>query len=138
MFEQLREAFRQAVENFRHEMSLPVGVSDESREREGPAGSGASPSGTPGELRAKLSVLRGELRRLHAELDLEDSEAARCDRQAALAADIGDFETVRIAESHASTHRLRDALLRARSEAVVAEVSLLEAEFQALTRGLWP
>jgi hypothetical protein len=138
MFEQLREAFRQAVENFRHEVSLPIGVSDEPRGREDPAGSGASPTGTPGDLRAKLSVLRGELRRLHAEFDLEESEAARCDRQARLAAAIEDFETVRIAESHASRHRLRGAFLQARSEAIVAEMSLLEAEYRALTRRLWP
>lgn len=115
MFDDLRAAFRQAVENFNKELGstritdqvdgLVQGMTEE-----------------VARVRVQLRELEGEIERAEKEIARERGAAATCKRREQLARAVPDPETEAIARKHASRHEERADLLRRKSEALQAEL----------------
>jgi hypothetical protein len=118
MFEDWKQAWRQAVENFHRE-----------------AGGGAT--GAPPRIRAMereltsangaLGNLEDEIRRTKRDLGKEREAEQVCRRREALARDVSDAETVRIAAEFAQRHAERAAVL-------ARKIAVLEDERALLSR----
>jgi DNA repair protein SbcC/Rad50 len=126
MFEEWKQAWREAVDNFRREASL-----DEA---------GGSPSAA--RLRAmerEVAAARSELRRADAdlqrtrhELERERAEEATCRRREAAARRIGDEETARLAAGFAARHAERTELLERKAQVLESEVRLKARDVQEM------
>ncbi|MYG80287.1 MAG: hypothetical protein F4187_00260 [Gemmatimonadetes bacterium] len=122
MFENLRKAFRDAVDNFNREMSRE-GVSDtvdglfKGMEREAVA------------TKAGLESLKEQLATARRRITEEEKEAGVCRRREELARKIGDSETGDIAAKFAEKHENRRQVLSDKATAIEAEVRLAEAEY---------
>ena len=122
MFENLRKAFRDAVDNFNREMSRE-GVSDtvdgllKGMEREAVA------------TKAGLESLKEQLATARTRIAAEEREAGVCRRREELARKIGDSETADIAARFAEKHENRRQVLSDKATAIEAEVRLAEAEY---------
>ena len=122
MFENLRKAFREAVDNFNREMSRE-GVSEtvdgllKGMEKEAVA------------TRAGLESLKEQLATARSRIAAEEREAGVCRRREELARKIGDSETADIAAKFAEKHENRQQVLSDKAAAIEAEVRLLEAEY---------
>lgn len=129
MFENLRKAFRDAVDNFNRELSRE-GVSDtvdgllKGMEREAVA------------TRAGLESLKEQLATAQRRVAAEEKEAGVCRRREELARKIGDSETADIAAKFAEKHENRHQVLTNKATAIEAEIRLLEAEFGDMMRQL--
>lgn len=105
MFDDLRAAFRQAVENFNRELKRDQ-VSETMDRLLG---------GMQGELveaRARVSEVEQQLERARAEARHEAEQAEACERREAMARRIDDTETADVAATYGQRHRERHALLR--------------------------
>lgn len=129
MFEAWKQAWRDAVENFRRELDPEryAAVSD----RRAAA------------MRRDLAHARSRARRLQAEIDTtrrqlthEREEENRCRHRETLARRIDDHETARIASEYAARHAERAAVLQQKADALAAEYALLERELQAMRQAL--
>jgi hypothetical protein len=114
MFESLHDAFRQAVENFREELSK--GELPEAADR------------LSVRLRWELRDAERRLRELEAQIEgalaesAREEEAARVSlRRAELAQEAGDPETASIGREFASRHRRRRQILAEKSEVLRRE-----------------
>lgn len=129
MFENLRKAFRDAVDNFNRELSRE-GVSDtvdgllKGMEKEAVA------------TRAGLESLKEQLATAQRRVAAEEKEAGVCRRREELARKIGDSETADIAAKFAEKHENRHQVLTDKARAIEAEIRLLEAEFGDMMRQL--
>lgn len=115
MFEALREAFRQAVENFREELG-----------RDEAPGALARIHRT---LSRELSRAEGRLRSLESDLEkvrkeahAEANEAAVCLRREELALRIDDQETARVAREYAGRHVRRREILEEKGRVLATEL----------------
>jgi hypothetical protein len=114
MFDSLREAFRQAIVNFRTE--LRGGVPDDSdsllraMRQELVA------------LQIQTNQVEVELRRARAEAAEEGVALDTCIRREALARQAGDHETAAIAREFAEKHRVRKEILSSKVEVVSREL----------------
>src|SRR5690554_6841276 len=100
MFEDLRRAFREAVDNFQQELTrdrIPGSVDRILAEMVGEVTA----------ARERVAELESQIERSRAESVVEAREVATCVRRAALAREIGDEETARIADEYAERHRRR-------------------------------
>jgi hypothetical protein len=115
MFEALRDAFRQAVENFRNEL-----------ERDDPAGGFARIRHLlDRELlmaARRLRSLEVELEKVRDEAHAEAGEAAVCLRREELARRIGDTETADVAHEYAGRHLRRREILEEKERVLAAEL----------------
>lgn len=121
MFEDLRRAFREALDNFQQELNrdripgtvdrLLSGMVDEVTE-----------------AKARLKELESQLERTREESAGEAREIATCDRRAAMAREIGDEETARVATEYGDRHRRRKEVLDRKAEALAEEVVLRRGE----------
>ncbi|HEX9109469.1 MAG TPA: hypothetical protein VF832_19645 [Longimicrobiales bacterium] len=121
MFEDLRNAWKEAVDNFWRELE-----EDDDQ------------TGVHGEARKQLSAMRHELsaadaevRRLQAEVTRargaaagERKEEETCRRRLAMAEGIGDAETAQLARTYAERAAERAAVLERKAEALEAEHAL--------------
>lgn len=123
MFEDWKRAWREAVANFQHELHA---------EEEGT---------TPHEdaLRRELATARGALAKLDSEIAAARRNAATereseqvCRRREAMAAQIGDDETVRVAVEYAGRHAERASVLEQKVAVLEAERSLLQRDLEAM------
>ena len=130
MFESLKEAFRQAGENFRTELNrdrvpealdrLLLALKEELAE-----------------LTRQSGRLERELERVEAEGAAEAERAETCLRRRRLAEEIGDTETAALASEFAGKHRRRRELLVVNASALskeLAERRAMMAETTALYR----
>ncbi|MGH7446421.1 MAG: hypothetical protein ACRELT_02600 [Longimicrobiales bacterium] len=127
MFEDWKQAWREAVENFRRE-----------------AGGGAS--GAPPRIRAmerELTSVSGALGRLDEEMrrtkrDLSKEREAEqiCRRREGLARGVNDEETVRIAGEYAQRHAERGAVLDRKLAVLEDERALLSRDVEEMRRTL--
>jgi len=125
MFDDWKQAWRQAVENFQREAaegSAPPRV--RAMERELTSASGA------------LAKLDQEIRRTRRDLETEREAEQVCRRREQLARDAGDDETVRIAVDFAARHAERSALLERKLGVLEDERSLLSRDFDAMKQVL--
>jgi hypothetical protein len=127
MFETFRNAWRQAVDNFWHEVQ-----SDESSE-----------NARTRSMYTQVGAARNELGRLEREIadcrraeEHERSEAQVCARRERLARDIGDEETARVAAEFRQRHEERAAVLARKLEVLVAERTLCRRDLDEMERAL--
>jgi len=128
MFQDLRNAWREAVENFRRELH---------GEEQG-AGDAHDRLRT---MRKDVSIASSELKRIEREAAAARSQAAAerkeeavCRRREGLARGIGDEETAAIAARYAARHAERAAVLERKAEALEAERDLLRRELADMER----
>jgi hypothetical protein len=129
MFESLRQAFREAVDNFRTELHRD----------EVPEAADRLLRAMQRELirrRADLLRLEEELRRVQAEGVREAEELRTCLRREELAARIRDEETMRVARSYAERHLRRKDLLEKKAEVLEQEIREGRVEADQMTRRL--
>ena len=129
MFEDLKDAFRQAVRNFKEEL----GRDD-----------------VPGAVDRLLLAMRSEVtaaqtrlreledgaKRAHTEAAREAPEIENCRRRERMALDIGDAETARVAAEYATRHERRRAVLEQKAHALEQELEVRRSEVSEMLDGL--
>ena len=121
MFENLRDAFREAISNFKDELNrdqvpeavdrLLIGMRDE-----------------VADAKVRLKELADQISRAEAEAAREKMEAETARRRGQMAKKIGDEETVKIATEYAAKHEERRKLLEEKVLALRNELAHREKE----------
>ena len=129
MFEDLRDAFRQAVRNFKEELGrdevpgavdrLLVAMRTEVTEAQ-----------------ARLHELDAGLARTRAEVAREAADLDTCHRRERLALQIGDSETARLAGEYAARHERRKSVLEQKAHALEQEIEVRRSEVQEMLDGM--
>ncbi|NNF26389.1 MAG: hypothetical protein HKN73_04090 [Gemmatimonadetes bacterium] len=122
MFENLRRAFKEAVDNFKTELNR-----DEVPEAVDRLLKGMEREAT--DVKANLEGLRSQMDQARARAEKEAAEAETCRRREEMARGIGDEETARIAAEYAEKHLNRCKVLTEKADAIQAEIELQEREF---------
>lgn len=124
MFEDWKQAWRQAVENFQREVAegSPAGAPPrvKAMEREVASANGA------------LLRLDEEIRRTRREAEAEAEAERVCRRRERLARDVADEETIRVAADFAARHAQRAAVLNRKLEVLIDEHALLERDLDTM------
>lgn len=126
MFEKLRNAFREAVDNFYEELNrdqvpeavdkLLKGMRDELTD-----------------ARLQIGDLEKQIRTTLAQAEKEKKEAATARRRGKMAEEIGDAETARVANEYADKHAERRRLLERKAVALKEELDFREREYEEMT-----
>jgi hypothetical protein len=127
MFDDWKEAWRQAVENFRRELSGDEGTADSktrAMQREFTSAQSA------------LDKLDGEIRRTRREAGEERENEQICNRREEMARKIDDEETVRIAAEFAVRHAERASILERKAEVLLQERGLVERDLESMKKVL--
>jgi phage shock protein A len=125
VFDDLRRAFREAVDNFNRELNRDsVGDSVDRLLR------GMVDEVT--QAKARLASLESDLERTVGEVEREAAEIATCERRERMAREIGDEETARVAVEYGEKHRRRHAVLTDKAEALRKEVALRRSEVEEM------
>lgn len=125
MFDSLRRAFREAVDNFNKELdrdAVPEAVDKLLRGMQSEAV----------DAKAALEGLRKELAVATKRADEEGRNAEVCRRRENMARDIGDTDTADLAATYAEKHDARRAVLADKAKAIEAEIRLQEAEYNEM------
>ena len=125
MFENLRRAFREAVDNFHRELdrdAVPEAVDGllKSMEREAV------------ETKAGLEALKEEVAAAQKRSRAEVREAEVCQRRETLAREIGDEDTADVAAKFAEKHAERAKVLLGKAGAIEAEIRMQESEYSEM------
>jgi hypothetical protein len=127
MFEDWKQAWREAVANFQHELHS---------EEDGTFAHHDA-------LRRELATARGALMRLDSEIASARRAAAAerdseqvCRRRETMAGQINDLETVRIAAEYAARHAERAVVLERKVEVLEAERALLQRDLAAMEQAV--
>jgi vacuolar-type H+-ATPase subunit I/STV1 len=125
MFENLRNAFREAIENFNKELDrdhvpgsvdrLLAGMRDE-----------------VADAKVRIRELEDQIKRADAEAAREKAEAVTARRRGKLAADIDDLETVQLAEQYVQRHEERQRILEQKSVALRQELVVRKKEVEEM------
>jgi len=129
LFDDLRSAFREAVDNFREELnrdSVP-GTMDQLLQ-------GMVQEVT--DARARLKAVEADLETTALRVKHEEEQVATMERRRRMAADIGDEETARLAEEYLARHERRLEIFRQKGAALEQEASLLGSEVEEMTAKL--
>ena len=121
MFEKLRAAFREAVENFKTELNR-----DQIPETVDTLLAGMYREAT--EARAYVGKLEKDLATARARAKQEAEQADVCRRRQQQALRIGDEETVRVAEQFAEKHEQRAEVLEGKAEAILRELTVCRGD----------
>ena len=122
MFDNLRHAFREAVDNFKDELSrdeIPEAVINLLREMKREA------ADTKAEIRRLDEAVRGAME----EAENEKSAEETCRRREKMALDISDEETARVAREYAEKHEHRRSVLEHKALALKEELDMRQEEF---------
>ncbi|HSG08184.1 MAG TPA: hypothetical protein VLA36_07495 [Longimicrobiales bacterium] len=125
MFENLRNAFREAIENFNKELDrdqvpgavdrLLAGMRDE-----------------VADAKVRIRELEDQIARADAEATREKTAASTARRRGKLAADIDDTETVQLAEQYVQRHEERQRILEQKSAALRQELAIRRKEVEEM------
>lgn len=125
MFENLRNAFREAIENFNKELDrdqvpetvdrLLVGMHHEVTDAQ-----------------ASVHELEGQIAKAQESIEREKNEVSTARRRGKLASDIGDTETAEIAEEYAAKHEERLRLLEQKATALQGELDFQRKEVDGM------
>ncbi len=127
MFDNLRRAFKDAIQNFNRELArdqIPETVD-------------ALLKGMEREIVASkvgLESLKEQFAKARDAARAEGQEAETCRRREAMARKIGDEETAEIAARYAEKHGSRQHVLSEKARAIQAELRLRESEFQEMLK----
>lgn len=127
MFENLRAAFREAVDNFKKELTR-----DEVPEAVDRLLHGMREEVT--DAKTRLHDLQEAIRRALAEAGREKRELETCERRERMAAQIGDEDTARVAGEFAQKHRERKEVLEQKAVALQKELDLREREIEGMLK----
>ena len=129
MFENLRNAFREAIENFNQELErdqvpetvdrLLVGMRNEVTDAQ-----------------ASVKELETQIAKTRTQIEAETNEVATARRRGKMAADIGDEETAQIAEEYAAKHEERLRLLEQKATALQGELDFQRKEVDGMMNKL--
>jgi phage shock protein A len=125
MFENLRSAFREAVENFKEELNrdhVPEAVDRLLREMHTEVT----------DAKTRLHDLEAGIRRALAEAERERREEATCERREKMAQRIGDEETERVAAEFRRKHARSREVLEAKAVALQRELEVRKAEIEEM------
>jgi phage shock protein A len=125
MFDNLRNAFREAIDNFNKELQrdqIPEAVDNLL------AGMRAEVV----DAQARVRELEAQIARATAEAERERSEAATARRRGKMAADIGDSDTAEVADQYAATREERLRVLEQTAAAMKEELALRSREVQEM------
>ena len=122
MFDNLRRAFREAVDNFQRELDRDAVPETVDRLLRGMQREAV-------EVSAALESLKDQLARARKRSGEEARNAAICERRETLAREIGDTDTAEVAASYAERHAARSRVLADKASAIEAEIRLQEAEY---------
>jgi phage shock protein A len=125
MFENLRHAFREAIENFNKELDrdqvpgavdrLLAGMRDE-----------------VADAKVRIRELEDQIVRADAEAARERNDAETARRRGKLAGDIGDAETVTLAGEYAARHEERQRILEQKGAALRQELVIRRREVEEM------
>ena len=125
MFEDLRSAFREAVNNFKDEIGrdevpetvdkLLLGMRNE-----------------VADAKVRIKELEEQMTRAVHESEREKNEAATCRRREKMARDIEDTETADVAAQYAQKHEERQALLEHKAVALSDELAYRQKEVEEM------
>jgi len=125
MFEDLRNAFREAVSNFKDELDrdqvpgavdeLLVGMRNEVTD-----------------AKVHLNDLEDQIAKAVKGAEREQAEAATCRRRETMARDISDGETADVAAEYAEKHEERHRLLRHKAKALQDELDFARKEVEVM------
>jgi phage shock protein A len=129
MFEDLRDAFRQALDNFNKELKRDQvpGTVDELL------------AGMTNELADETAHLRGleaDLEKTVAASRRENDAAVTCRRREQMARNIGDEETASLAAQHAGKHEGHRIVLDKKAEAIREEIAFRRQSIEEMTAQL--
>lgn len=122
MFDNLRRAFHEAVDNLQRELdrdAVPEAVDRLLRGMQREAV----------EARAALEASKEQLARARKRSGEEARNAEICERREVLAREIGDTDTAGVAARYAERHAGRSRVLADKASAIEAEIRLQEAEY---------
>jgi len=122
MFDNLRRAFREAVDNFNRELDRDAVPEAVDRLLRGMRREAV-------EARAALEASKEHLATARKRAAEEGRNAETCRRREALARDIGDTDTADVAARYAGKHAGRSRVLADKARAIEAELRLQEAEY---------
>ncbi len=125
MFDDLRRAFKEAVDNFHQELgrdSVAETVDGLLKRMEREAV----------DAKAAVALAKEQLAKARKQAEAEAGEEAVCRRREGLARKIGDAETAEIAAEYAEKHAERGRVLARKADAIEAEIRLQEAEYEAM------
>lgn len=125
MFENLRAAFREAVENFKEELNR-----DQVPEAVDRLLSGMRDEVT--EAKTRLHDLEAGIERALLEAEREKREVATCLRREEMARKIGDEETARVAVEFREKHTRRREVLEGKAVALQRELEVRRAEIEEM------
>ena len=129
MFDDLRDAFREALDNFNKELKRDQ-VPDTVDELLG---------GMTNELAEETAQLRGleaDLEKTLASSQREKDAGVTCRRREQMARDIGDEETAQLAAQHAGKHEGHRIVLDKKSEAIREEIAFRRQSIEEMTAQL--
>lgn len=125
MFEDLRQAFREAMENFKEELNRDAVPGTMDRILQGMVAEVT-------EARARLKAVEADLETTGMRVKAEEEQVATMQRRRSMAAGIGDEETSRIAAEYLERHERRLQIFRQKETALREEYSLLGAEVEEM------
>lgn len=125
MFETWKQAWRDAVENFRRELDPERYAAETDRRTAAMRRDLAS-------ARARSRQIEKEIAATSLEVTRERDLLARCQHRETLARRIEDHETARIAAEFAARHAERASILQQKLDALTAEHALLQRDLDAM------
>lgn len=133
MFENLRRAFKDAVENFHQEMGRDQSLGrDRVSETVDSLLRGMEREAV--DAKAALDAIEKDLARARERAAAEGREAETCRRREAMAREIGDQDTAEVAARFGGKHEERQRVLVEKAEALEAEARLAESEYRDMLR----
>jgi len=125
MFENLRNAFREAVENFNKELARDQVPETVDRLLKGMRDEVA-------DAKVQIRELEDQIARTDAEVEREKGEVTTARRRGKMAQDIGDSETAEIATQYAARHEERHRVLEQKAAALRQELELRRNEVEEM------
>lgn len=129
MFEDLRDAFREAMQNFKEELNRDTVPGNVDRLLQGMVDEVT-------QARARLKGIQEELERTRKQVAVEVEQVETNQRRERLALDIDDGETAELAAEYTRRHEKRLAVFRKKEAALEEERALLATEVDEMMASL--
>lgn len=125
MFEDLRAAFREAIENFNKELNRDQVPETVDRLLRGMRSE-------LGDARALVADLESQIEKAVAQAESERAQAETCRRREEMAQKIGDEETAQLAKQYCERHEARQRLLEQKAVALREELVFRQRDYDEM------